>query len=189
MRNSIEMLAFDFSRFPDLRTERTLLRELTPSDSEALFAMRSDERVMRYIGRPRATSLQDAADLIDRIAGDRAANNSITWGVQHAGSTGLIGTIGFYRLKPENFTSEVGYLLHPDHWGQGLMTEALERVTRHGFNSIGFHRIEAITAPENLASRRVLTHCGYRLEGIMRGNFHWQGMQLDSAVYGRLRTD
>jgi ribosomal-protein-alanine N-acetyltransferase len=183
------MLAIDFSRFPELRTERLLFRELEPSDAKSLYAMRSDERVMRHIGRPRATSLQDAIDLIERIACDRASNNGMTWGMQLAGSNELIGTIGFYRLKPEHFTGEVGYLLHPDHWGRGLMSEALDLVTNHGFGRIGFHRIEAITAPENQPSRRVLERCGYRLEGILRGNYHWQGAQLDSALYGRLRTD
>lgn len=183
------MLAIDFSRFPELRTERLLFRELEPSDAKSLYAMRSDERVMRHIGRPRATSLQDAIDVIERIACDRASNNGMTWGMQLAGSIELIGTIGFYRLKPEHFTGEVGYLLHPDHWGRGLMSEALDLVTGHGFGRIGFHRIEAITAPENQPSRRVLERCGYRLEGILRGNYHWQGAQLDSALYGRLRTD
>lgn len=183
------MQQLDLSHFPALRTERLLLREPVPSDAEHLFTLRSDPRVMQHIGRPTAQGLDDARELIDRIATDRAANEGITWAICLRDSPELIGTIGFYRLKPEHWTGEVGYLLAPAHWRKGLMREALVEVTRHGFEAIGFKRIEAITAPENTASRELLVRCGYRLEGILRGNYHWNGQQLDSAVYGRLIGD
>lgn len=183
------MQILDLSHFPELRTERLRLRELILPDTERLYQLRSDPRVMRHIGRPTAQGMDDARALIERIATNRAANEGITWAICPTGQQELIGTIGFYRLKPEHWTGEVGYLLDPEHWGQGLMREALDEVTRHGFEAIGFKRIEAITAPENAASRHLLERCGYRLEGILRGNYHWNGQQLDSAVYGRLIGD
>ncbi|MCB9184908.1 MAG: GNAT family N-acetyltransferase [Flavobacteriales bacterium] len=183
------MQVLDFSVFPDLRTDRLRLREMRADDTDRLFALRSDPRVMRHIGRPIAQERADARELIDRNAAIRASNEGLTWAITLADDDTLIGTIGFYRLKPEHWTGEVGYLLDPAHWGKGLMREALEHITEHGFTAIGFHRIEAITAPDNTASRALLERCGYRLDGIMRGNYHWEGRQLDSAVYGRLIGD
>jgi [ribosomal protein S5]-alanine N-acetyltransferase len=180
------MLALDLSQFPVLRTAQLVLRELVPEDATALFALRSDERVMRLLARPRATTLQDAEQLIATIAADRSGNSGITWGITLCGSDILIGTIGFYRIKAEHHCAEVGYLLHPDHWGKGIMGEALDAVVAHGFESLGFHRIEAVTDPANTASSALLARHGFRQEAHLREDVLWDGRFLDSLVWGRL---
>lgn len=75
------MLELDLSEFPVLESERLLLRELTMADAPALFAMRSDERVMEHIGRRRSTVLADAEELIAKITRDRQGNDAISWAV------------------------------------------------------------------------------------------------------------
>jgi len=180
------MLALDLSQFPVLRTVQLVLRELVPEDATALFALRSDERVMRLLARPRATTLQDAEQLIATIAADRSANTGITWGITLREVDTLIGTIGFYRIKAEHHCAEVGYLLHPDHWGKGIMGEALDAVVAHGFGSFGFHRIEAVTDPANTASNALLAQRGFRQEAHLREDVLWDGRFLDSLVWGRL---
>jgi ribosomal-protein-alanine N-acetyltransferase len=180
------MLVLDLDLFPVLRTARLVLRELVPGDATALFALRTDERVMRMLARPRATTLQDAEQLIATIASDRVANNGITWGITLREDDTLIGTIGFYRVKHEHHCAEVGYLLHPDHWRKGIMGGALDAVVKHGFERLGFHRIEAITDPANTASNALLARHGFRQEAHLREDTLWQGRFLDSLVWGRL---
>jgi len=180
------MLALDLCHFPILRTAWLVLRELVPGDAISLFALRSDKRVMRMLARPRATTLQDAEQLIATIAADRDANTGITWGITLRNSDILIGTIGFYRLKAEHHCAEVGYLLHPDHWGKGIMSEALDAVVAHGFERLGFHRIEAVTDPANTASNALLARHGFRQEAHLRQDVLWEGRFLDSLIWGRL---
>jgi ribosomal-protein-alanine N-acetyltransferase len=163
-----------------------VLRELVPADAEALYALRNDERVMRHIGRPRASSLADADELITRIAADRVANAGITWGLALKGSDRLEGTIGYYRLQLAHHRGEVGYLLAPERWGQGYMGEALEAVVDHGFRLLRFHSIEAVTDPGNEASNRLLARHGFIREGLFKENYFWEGRFLDSAVWSRL---
>src|SRR5262245_24450488 len=122
----MDPLTLDLTHFPVLTTGRLVLRELVMDDAQRLFEMRSDARVMEHIGRPRATSMKDAKDLISRIAQDRGQGQGITWAVQWKDDPRLIGTMGYYRLKLEHHTAEVGYMLHPDHWRQGVMSEALK---------------------------------------------------------------
>lgn len=181
------MLTVDFADFPTLCSTRLVLREMTPADAPALFSMRSDARVMEHIGRPRASTLQDAVDLQERIATDLAANSGITWAIQLQDDPVMIGTIGYYRMKLEHHTAEVGYMLGADHWGKGYMSEALQAVVQCGFDRFLFHRIEAITDPRNNASRKLLEKCGFSLEGIQRENFLWNGEFQDSTIYARLR--
>jgi ribosomal-protein-alanine N-acetyltransferase len=172
--------------FPVLRTQRLLLRRIVASDAPALFVMRSDDRVMRHIPRPMATSITEAARLISAMDEVRAANDGITWGIVPAEGGDLIGTIGFYRWKKEHFRAEVGYLLHPDHWGKGLAGEALDAVVEHGFRVFGLHSIEAVTAPANTASNALLARHDFVQEAHFREDHFWNGRFLDSLVWSRL---
>lgn len=182
------MLTLDLSVFPVLRTERLVLRELEGEDAPALFAMRCDERVMRHIPRGRPAAIAEVEQLIGRIAEERAANNGITWGITLSQRGPLIGTIGFYRLRKEHHRGEVGYLLHPDHWGCGYAGEALDAAVQHGFHALGFHSIEAVTDPANHASNRLLAGHGFEQEAHFRENCHWNGRFLDSLVWSRLAS-
>ncbi|QQR86586.1 MAG: GNAT family N-acetyltransferase [Flavobacteriales bacterium] len=180
------MLTLDLSDFPTLRTERLLLREPRMHDAAALFAMRSDERVMQYIGRRRATTLADAEELLARIDSERHANMSISWAITLNGDDTMIGTIGYYRIKFEHFRGEVGYMLHADHWRKGIMREAVEAVVQCGFERLGFHSIEADTDPLNIGSNALLASCGFTREGLFKESFFWNGCFQDSAVWSRL---
>lgn len=180
------MLELDLSTFPELTTERLHLRELRMDDAPALFALRTDERVMRFISRTRPASITDVEQLIGTIQADRAANAGISWALTFAGNDGLIGTIGFYRLQLAHYRAEVGYLLHPDHWGQGLMGEALEAVMGVAFARFRFHSIEARTDPENGASNRLLERQGFLQEGLLRESYFHQGRFQDTAIWSRL---
>jgi [ribosomal protein S5]-alanine N-acetyltransferase len=182
------MLQLATDPFPVLRTERLVLRELLDTDAPALFTIRNDERVMEHVGRPRATSLSDAENLINVIRHDRLANEGMTWAITSTTDDTLIGTIGYYRLKKEHFRGEIGYLLSADHWRKGLMGEALDAVVQFGFEHMGFHSIEAVTDPENIASNRLLETHGFLREGLFKENFYWNGKFKDSAVWSKLRS-
>jgi ribosomal-protein-alanine N-acetyltransferase len=117
---------------------------------------------------------------------DLRSNDGITWAMTFQGKDELIGTIGYYRLKKEHHRGEIGYMLAPEHWRNGIMQEALEVVVRCGFERIGFHSIEAITDPRNTASNRLLERGGFVREGLFKEDFFWDGQFLDSAVWSRL---
>ncbi len=86
------MLVIDLTPFPTLTTDRLVLRALVAADAPALFTIRADERVMQFIGRRRATTVQDAVDLISAIHAGAEANDGITWAITFKGDDTLIGT-------------------------------------------------------------------------------------------------
>lgn len=180
------MLAIDLTVFPVLHTERLVLRELVKEDALALHRMRSDERVMRHIPRDLEQAVEESERLIATIAQNRSENTGITWGISLKEEGTLIGTVGFYRLQLEHHRGEIGYLLHPDRWGMGYAGEAVDAAVDHGFRILGFHSIEAVTDPENLASNRLLKAQGFTLEAHFRENYLRNGKFLDSLVWSRL---
>jgi PPOX class probable F420-dependent enzyme len=61
---------------------------------------------------------------------------------------------------------ELAYRFGRASWGRGYATEAAGACLRYGFERLGLERIIAITAPDHLASRRVMEKNGLTLVGM-----------------------
>ncbi len=181
------MLEVKFLPFPVLKTERLLLRQVNVNDAEALLALRSNDEVMKYIPRPYLKNKEDALELI-AMFDDKIENGiGINWGITFLDKPEeIIGIIGHYRMKPEHYRAEVGYMLFPEYNGKGIVSEALEKVVDYGFNDMKLHSIEAILDPENKGSERVLLKNGFVKEGHLLENEYYEGRFLDSMIYSKL---
>jgi ribosomal-protein-alanine N-acetyltransferase len=156
------MLTPNFTPFPELRTERLWLRRLTKADANEMFFLRSNEDVLRYLGREPTPTVEEAEQFIAQINKNVEKNESILWGIALLNNPSVvIGTICLWNLKPENYRGEIGYLLHPGFWRKGIMKEAINCVIEYGFNVLGLHSIEALLSPENVASSAVLESTGF----------------------------
>lgn len=181
------MLQPYFKPFPEIKTERLLLRRLKKDDVNEIFSLRSNEEVMKYIDKERAASLKDAEIFINLINGSADSNTGITWAIELKQNPGkMIGSIGFWRLIKEHFRAEIGYMLHPDFWRKGIMKEALVAVIDFGFNEIKLHSIEAQINPENTASARILESFGFVKEAHFKENYFFEGTFSDTIVYSKL---
>jgi len=91
----------------------------------------------------------------------------------------LIGKAGVWA-KPE-----VGYILHPDHWGQGYVTDALRAILRRAFAKWpDLPHLTAEIDPRNLPSARVLTRLGFKLVRTGERNFLYGETEwCDTAYY------
>ena len=94
-----------------------------------------------------------------------------------------VGTICIWNISRENLRAEIGYVLHPDWQGKGLMNEALRTVLDFSFNNLGLHSMEANVDPGNLASIKLLEKNGFLKEAHFRENILFNGRFLDSAIY------
>ena len=82
----------------------------------------------------------------------------------------------------------VGYRLHPAHWRQGIISEALQRAVDFVFAETELQRLEATADVRNTASLRVLEKCGFTREGTVRQG-KMANVYCDYAIYGLLRGD
>ena len=181
------MLHFQLTPFPTLRTPRLVLRRITAADAPALLEMRSKESVLRYLDREPTKTLEEAQALVAKIDEGVEKNQGIMWALARPEEEQrLLGNCGLWKLDAENHRGEIGYMLQPECWGQGLMTEAITAVCHFGFAQLGLHSIEAHVNPKNAASIRALERQGFVREAYFRENYHWRGQFLDSAVYSLL---
>jgi [ribosomal protein S5]-alanine N-acetyltransferase len=173
---------------PTLRTDRLVLRPLRETDAEALFAIFSDERVMRYWSTPPWTSREPAQDM---IAADLAqtTRDHLRLGIELVESGLLLGTCSLFSINYTCRRAEVGYGLGSFAWGQGYMHEALQSLLEFGFGELDLNRIEADIDPRNSASARTLERLGFTKEGYLRERWIVGDEVSDTALYGLLRRE
>nr|WP_315148875.1 GNAT family protein [uncultured Flavobacterium sp.] len=183
------MLAINFAPFPNLETERLLLRRLVNEDVNEIFALRSNTEVMKYIPRPLVLTNEDALKHIEMIDEKIDSNEGINWAISLKDNPKLIGIIGHYRLKPEHYRAEIGYMILPEYQGQGIITEAINKVVKYGFDVMQLHSIEAAIDPENFASEKVLQKNGFVKEAHLKENEYYDGKFLDTVIYSILNKN
>ncbi|KAK5168852.1 uncharacterized protein LTR77_006161 [Saxophila tyrrhenica] len=155
--------------FHEILTKRLRLRTLRVTDAEALLPLISLESVMRWTSHGVVSTLSQA----ERWTSDRALGKDVfNFAIelrQHDLRDGdkrpIIGVVGSFHLP------SIGYMIHPDHAGNGYATEAFLAVLPQLFDRIpplseggsGFDHLEGWADVENRPSRRILEKCGFTL--------------------------
>ncbi len=162
----------------DLVTPRLRLRRARPDDLDALHVVLSHPAAMRYWSTPPHRDRdQTAAWLQGMIAA--SPQQSDDYVIEHEGA--VIGKAGCWRLP------EIGYILHPDVWGQGLAREALTAVIAHVFAAHPVAAIEADVDPRNAASLGLLGRLGFVETGRALRTFNVGGEWCDSVYLSLAR--
>ena len=177
------MLSLNFSPFPVITTDRLILRETRPEDVNEIYFLRSDPSVLQYSDRDPCRSTEEAAEFISKIRDAAAANEGISWAVTLKGSDKLIGSPGIWRVDTAHHRGEIGYVLHPDFQGKGIMFEAMTAIIDYGFRVMKLHSLEANINPANTPSRKLLERLGFVQEAYFRENYYHNGRYSDSAIF------
>lgn len=152
-----------------LETERLILRPLAETDVEAIYAMRSDADVMRFIREPQNRA--ESANWIELVSSRWATEQIGFCAVIEKSSEKFVGWCGLWHLK-ETGEIEVGYAVAKEFWGEGYATEAAIEFLNYAFGKLQREKIVAVAQPENAASRRVMEKLG-------------MGYDYTSEFYGR----
>lgn len=154
---------------PALDTERLTLRGHTVADFDESAAMWGDALVTRYIGG-RPFSPEEVWGRLLRYAGLWALLGFGYWVVRERDSGRFVGEVGFANFRRDlgdlsshlDGVPETGWVLAPWAHGRGFATEAVRAALAWGDTQLGTARTACLIAPENAASIRVATRCGYR---------------------------
>ena len=174
---------------PVLAGPRVRLRALRADDADALFALHSDPRVMRYWSHAPWTDREQAVARLDQLERDRESSEFYQWAIAVDGDDRLVGTVSLFALNRAQKRAEVGYALASSVWGRGYATEALKLAVDFAFEALGVARLEADIDPRNDASCRLVERIGFVREGLLRERWHVAGEATDSAIYGLLARD
>ncbi|PYE81370.1 GNAT family N-acetyltransferase [Pseudoroseicyclus aestuarii] len=155
---------------PVLETLRLTLRPARAEDLQPLHAILSDARAMRHWSTPPHRDLDETQEWLERMM-DRPQGHDFV--IEKDGA--VIGKAGAHRPP------EVGFILHPDEWGQGLGREAMEAVVPHLFATTSWPRLTAEADPHNAVSVGLLTRLGFAVTGFSRDTYRIDGQWSDSV--------
>ncbi len=183
------MLTLNFKEFPVLTTERLVLREHSMVDAPNLFKMRTNEEVMRFIDREQPKTIQDIDTFITSFNDGFKQGQHLAWVISlKENPAQMIGSIGYWRTNLANCRAEIGYMLHPDYWRKGIVSEALKATINFGFEEMKLHSIQANINPGNNPSRQVLLKHGFVKEAYFKEDYYFNGKFLDSEIYSLLEA-
>ena len=138
-----------------VKTKRLELRPFQNSDRDAAVRLLMDGQVKQTYMLPDFENETRAEGLFRRLM-----ELSLKEGRDVAAISLDSQLIGFMNdVEIDGDAVEMGYVIHPDHWGKGYMTEALEAAIEE-LHRIGFHQVITGAFDTNLASIRVMEKCG-----------------------------
>jgi len=146
----------DLTSFPVLVTERLTLRQLSITDQQDIFVLRSDAEINKYLDREPSKTVEDAINFIKKVNNNIKNNNSIYWVISLTDSKTFVGTISLFDFSNEKNSCEIGYELMTKFQGLGIMKEAAKAVLDYAFHNLKFKKVIAFTHPNNHNSSKLL---------------------------------
>jgi ribosomal-protein-alanine N-acetyltransferase len=172
------------SALPLPSSRRLEFRTWGPDNAPLGRRLWGDARVTAFITSQPFTPLQVEDRVRQEIAGQ--AKYGVQYHPLFLRSNGqLAGCCGFRpRVSPPGVL-ELGFLLRPQYWGQGLATEAAAAAIEHAFGVLGASSIFAGHHPDNVGSARVLKKLGFQQTHVE----HYPPTGLDHPSYLLRRED
>ena len=137
-----------------LYTNRLILRQFRIDDAEAVYKNWTyDERVSRYCRWYPHKNISETKEYLKSCI-----EAEYCWAITLKDRDEPIGCIDLVRINSVG-VPEIGYVLMFEHWGHGIMTEAVNAVISELFRN-GFDKVGAYHNIDNPASGRVMEKCG-----------------------------
>ncbi len=179
---------------PVLESDRLRLRALVPTDVPRLIEACSDPDSQHWLhALPSPYTPAVAAAYVADCTWKAATGVKVTWCVADRDSDQLIGNIAVMDLLGLGGDGgEIGYWMHPDARGRGLMTEAVGLVVAHALDPDGLdrRRLSLYAAAGNAASNAVAAANGFSFHGTQHAAEPLgDGTRDDLNGYELLRQD
>lgn len=178
-----------------IETERLILRPLEPSDYEAWytgFANRLPQQSQYDEGQ---ICLEDYdrdwfVDLCDRHQAQALSDYAYIFGVFSKQTGQHLGFVDLSTIqREEKQWANLGYSIHNQYWQQGFGKESVKALLRAGFETLGYHRIEAAINLDNHLSIALAQSVGLIKECIRREFYYENDQWVDHIIYVALSSD
>ncbi|GAB2684235.1 GNAT family N-acetyltransferase [Kribbella swartbergensis] len=152
------------------------LRAFRATDAKRVVEACNDERTQYWLaGMPSPYQLPDAEGFIESRKENLATGEGVSWAVADAETDELIGCVSVFGMnnRIDRTVGEIGYWLHPEARGRGVMSTAVGLVIEQAFKPVedgglGRRRLVLFAAEGNTASAHVAEVNGFTHVGLAR---------------------
>lgn len=168
-----------------IRSERVVIRRLSPGDLPAFQAYRHDPDVGRYQGWKPQSDSEALAFLQDmESAALFPPGKWVQLGIADGQTDLLIGDLGLF-VAADGHSAALGFTLCSQVQGRGLGTEAVRQAVRLLFQHTAVASVEGITDARNAPSIRLLERIGMRKVATLSAVFNGEPCLEHTYVLSR----
>ena len=163
-----------------------VLRRWTVADLGCVRAASEEGRVYEYTSVPERFTEEAGRAWIRRQQERTRGGQGWSLAIADGRSAKALGC-GVLMLRPQVGVAGIGYWLIPKARNRGYATRAVGLLTTWGLGAGGLDRIEAWVEPDNAASVRVLSRCGFEYEGRLRSFLKFPSRRADALAFSRIQ--
>jgi ribosomal-protein-alanine N-acetyltransferase len=149
-------MVLNFKNFPELKSERLILRNIENTDADLIHKLHSDPIVNKFVGRDNSSNLERVQEYIIKMQNLIERNECIYWVIRLNENNDLIGSICLWNFDIENEIVEIGYEMLAEFQGKEIMTEAIKKVIDYTFGEVKAKIITAFPSSDNVNSVAIL---------------------------------
>jgi ribosomal-protein-alanine N-acetyltransferase len=157
-----------FRDLPRIATKDLILRKLKLSDTLDIFEYASRPEVSHYTIWDRHKTKNDTKVFLKYALRCSGKGLPVSWAIVHKKDKKVIGTAGVETYDEKHKCAGLGYVLSPEYWNRGYVTEAVTGIIDFIFKKLEPNRVEAVCDINNTASARVMEKSGMKYEGVLR---------------------
>ncbi len=163
--------------------------ELTDFDDYCDYRCRPD--VARFVPWPPHDREDARAGLQVRVANRRLdkPGDRFTPAIVDTATGTVIGELMLAWSADHDHAGEIGFAIHPDYQGRGLVKAGARWLLAIGFDEIGLHRIYGQCDARNGASAALLRALGLRQEAHLRDYIFAKGELCDELIFAILEPE
>jgi aminoglycoside 6'-N-acetyltransferase len=165
---------------PLLRIEPLSIRDLSD-----FVGYRQDPQIARYQSWNENYSKEQALELITSQVGITmpAAGEWLQLAIHKQPAGELLGDLALHNIEGVENVFEIGFTLAKEHQGQGFASEAVGRLVSYLFDECGATSITACCDVRNVASSKLLTASGFKLQPQKSWVEEFKGETVQVDVY------
>jgi RimJ/RimL family protein N-acetyltransferase len=170
--------------------ERVRLRAVSEDDLPRFVDWFNDPDVTRGLTRVTPLSLEEERRWFEDSAKKDVFEQPLAIDALEDGGWVHIGSCSFFHHDPVTQQAELGILIGDKrYWDQGLGTETMRLLVRHGFETLNLQRINLRVVEFNDRAQKVYERVGFVVEGRLRRDLYRRGKYWDTLVMGILRSE
>lgn len=170
--------------------ERIRLRAVEREDVKKFFEWVNDPEVTAGLSLYLPMSMTDEERWFERTSTRAPDEKPFAIDVRAGDGWRLIGNCTFFDMDTVVHSAEIGIMIGEKAiWNQGLGTETISLLLRHGFETLNLNRIALKVYTDNPRARRTYEKAGFVHEGTLRQAVYKHGKLGNIELMSVLRSE
>ena len=174
----------------EMETDRLYLRPFQYSDDDDMLThWISDPDIQSMLSEPTYATKEEVKELLDKYIASYQNDDYYRWAIVEKESLACIGQIAIFLVNESNHWCEIEYCLGSQFHRRGFASEATKAIIDFAFAKVNVHKIQVCHKDFNVASKGVISKCGFTYEGTLRDYFFMDGKYVNRCYYSMLKSE